>query len=158
MIAVGEAIRRAREALGLGQEALAETVDLPPEALSAYESGAHHVPGEVLWRLSEALGVPLEDLESREELERHLDVMAVRFRASQTTVSDRVRLAVARAASAARDYVELELVAGRPLRYRGIVEQFPRPSAPPRRETWRSGRDLAITVRDHLRGMGGRTW
>lgn len=150
MIAVPEAIRRTREALGLPQDALAEAVGLVPEALTAYESGTRDVPGEVLWRLSDTLGVPLEEIESAEDLERHLDVMAVRFRANQAAISDRVRLAVARAASAARDYVDLEAIASRPSRYQALVKEFPTPSSPPRRETWKSGRDLAVALRNRL--------
>jgi Zn-dependent peptidase ImmA (M78 family) len=147
---MSEAIRRAREALGLSREALAAAVSLPAEALARYESGVDDVPGDVLWRLSETVGIPLAETESVTELERHLRVMAVRFRATSKSVSDRLRLAVARAASAARDYVELESVADRSPRHQTLVDQFATPTAPPRRDTWTSGRDLARRIRERL--------
>ena len=147
MIVVADAIRRTRSALGLDPAVLAEAAGLDPGTLLAYESGAQEVPGDVLWRLSDLLGVPIELLDSQEALERHLEVMAVRFRTDRSAVPDRVRLAVARAASAARDYTELEDVAGRPGRYQALVEQWPgRPPLPPR-ETWKAGRELAAAVR-----------
>ena len=96
MIVMSDAIRQSREALGLGAATLAEAVGLDAGTLNAYESGAEAVPGDVLWRLSEVLGVPLEDLDSTEALRRHLDVMAVRFRTDNGAVPDRVRLAVDR--------------------------------------------------------------
>ena len=154
MIEISAAIRQAREALGLDQTTLAEAAGLDPGQLNAYESGIETVPGDVLWRLSEVLGIPLEDLDSAEELQRDLSVMAVRFRADQAAVPDRVRLAVARAAAAARDYVELEQIADRPSRYEALVGRFPTRSLLPRRETWKVGRELAILVRQSL-GLDG---
>ena len=143
MIVVSEAIRLAREALGVDTETVAEAAGVEPGKLIAYESGAENIPGDVLWRLSDTLGVPLEDLDSPAALRRHLDVMAVRFRADQQAVPERVRLAVARAGSAGRDYVELEEIRGRGSRYQHLIERWPRAPALPRHETWKSGRDLA---------------
>lgn len=151
MIVVSDAIRRAREALGLDAAALAEAARLPLAQLQAYESGQEEVPGDILWRLSDVLGVPIEDIDSAPSLQRYLDTMVVRFRAAQHAVPDRVRLAVARAAAVARDYVELEEIAGRPSRYEGLIRDFPAPPPPPRWETWKSGRSLAQRVRQQLR-------
>jgi len=151
---MSDAIRQSREALGLDAATLAEAVGLDAGTLNDYESGAEAVPGDVLWRLSEVLGVPLEDLDSTEALRRHLDVMAVRFRADHGAVPDRVRLAVARAAAAARDYVELEKIADRPSRYEVLVGRFPTRPPLSRRETWKVGRDLAVLVRESL-GLTG---
>lgn len=154
MIVVSDAIRRAREALGLDVAALAEAADLSLPQVRAYESGQEEVPGDVLWQFSDVLGVPIEDIDSEPTLQRHLDTMAVRVRAGQRAVPDRVRLAVARAATAARDYVELEAIAGRPSRYEGLIRDFKAAPPPPRCEIWKSGRDLAAQVRQHLR-IGG---
>jgi Zn-dependent peptidase ImmA (M78 family)/transcriptional regulator with XRE-family HTH domain len=154
MIDVPTALRRARATLGLDIEVLAEAAGLEPGTLGAYEAGTQQVPGDVLWRLSDALGIPIEDIDTEVLLGRHLEVMAVRFRAAQRAVPDRVRLAVARAASAARDYVDLEDIAGRPGRYRELVERWPRAPQLPRRETWKAGRELATTVRERL-GLDG---
>lgn len=150
MIVVSDAIRRARTALGLDLAVLAEAAGLDPGTLDAYESGAQEIPGDVLWRLSDLVGIPIEFLDSQDALQRHLEVMAIRFRADQGAVPDRVRLAVARAASASRDYVELEDVAGRRPRYDAIVEQWPgRPPLPPR-EIWKAGRELAMALRERF--------
>jgi Zn-dependent peptidase ImmA (M78 family) len=154
MIKISAAIRQAREALGLDQTTLAEAAGLDPGQLNAYESSIQTVPGDVLWRLSEILGIPLEDLDSAEQLQRDLSVMAVRFRADQGAVPDRVRLAVARAAAAARDYVELEQIADRPSRYEALIGRFPTRPLLPRRETWKVGRQLAVLVRQSL-GLDG---
>jgi Zn-dependent peptidase ImmA (M78 family)/transcriptional regulator with XRE-family HTH domain len=154
MIVVSDAIRQSREALGLDPGTVAEAVGVDAGVLNAYESGAQAVPGDVLWRLSDVLGVPLEDLDSTEALRRYLDVMAVRFRAGPRAVPDRVRLAVARAATAARDYVELEQIAHRPSRYQTLANRFPTRPPLPRRETWKVGRDLAVLVRRSL-GLDG---
>lgn len=151
MIVVSDAIREARAALGLDLAVTAEAAGLDSGTLTAYEAGALDVPGDVLWRLSDVLGVPIEEIDSRDALARHLETMAVRFRAAQRAVPDSVRLAVPRAAAAARDYVELEAIAGRPSRYEQIVRDFAVPPSPPRRETWKSGRDLATQLRQRLR-------
>jgi Zn-dependent peptidase ImmA (M78 family) len=154
MTVVSEAIREARQAIGLEPEALAEAAGIDLGTLGAYESGAREVPGDVLWRLSDALGIPLEELDSPAALRRHVDVMAVRFRAGQQAVPDRVRLAVARAASAARDYVGLEDLAERPRRYQMLVEQWPGKPPLSRHETWKSGRGLAEDLRERLELRG----
>lgn len=145
------ALRRARVELGLDLAALADAARLDPGTLEAYERGTKDIPGDVLWRLSDVLGVPIEDIDSEEELQRHLDTLSVRFRAAGRAVSDTVRLAVARAAGAARDYVELEAIAGRPSRYGQLDQRFRPAPPPPPRETWRAGRDLAMAVRQQLR-------
>jgi len=153
LINVSAALRRTREALGLNLDTVAEASGLDPGSLNSYESGKLEVPGDVLWRLSDVLGVPIEDIDTEALLGRHLAVMAVRFRADQRVVPDRVRLAVARAASAARDYVQLEDIAERPTRYESVA-RWPRAPQLPRREIWKSGRDLATLVRDRL-GIDG---
>ena len=149
-----EALRQARQALGLESEALAEAVGLDLGTLGVYESGAQEIPGDVLWRLSDILGIPLEELDSPAALQRHADVMAVRFLADHRAVPDRVRLAVARAASAARDYLQLEALAEKPRRYQALVEQWPDRPPLPRHETWKSGRSLAEALRERLRLTG----
>jgi Zn-dependent peptidase ImmA (M78 family) len=150
VIVVSDAIRQAREALGLQLPVLAEAAGLDPAVLHAYESGEQKVPGYLLWRLSEILGVPLADIDSPGSLQRHLEVMAVRFRADQRAVSDRVRLAVARAASAARDYVELEALIERRPRYGALTQEFAPVPIRVRREVWKAGRALAIQLRERL--------
>lgn len=147
---MSDALRQAREALGLKPETLAEAAGVDLGTLVAYETGAQDVPGDVLWRLSDTLGIPLEELDSPTALRRHVDVMAVRFRADNRVVPDRVRLAVARAAAAARDYLELEALAERPPRYRAITDQWPERPPLPRWETWKSGRALAEVLRERL--------
>src|SRR5207247_8494179 len=56
---------------------------------------------------------------------RHIDSLAVRFK-TRGGVSEKVRLAVTRAAAVAREYVELERLAGRASRYERIVTDFPK--------------------------------
>lgn len=114
MIALGEAIRAARDSLGLSLPAVADKASLDPESLARYEGGEHHIPGDVLWRLSDVLGVPFEELDSTAELQRHLKSLSVRFKADNPYVSESVRLAVARAANAGRQAMELEALAGLP--------------------------------------------
>lgn len=57
---IGARIREAREALGLGQELLAERVGLPRTALSAAENGKRQVTAPELLRFSQQLGRPLD--------------------------------------------------------------------------------------------------
>jgi Zn-dependent peptidase ImmA (M78 family)/transcriptional regulator with XRE-family HTH domain len=154
VIVISDALRRARTALGLDLAILAEAAGVDPGTLDAYETGAQEIPGDVLWRLSDTLGIPIEFLDSEAALERHLEVMAVRFRADQRAVPDRVRLAVARASSAAREYAELEDIAGRPCRYEALARQWPSTPVLPRHEIWKSGRALAVAVRERL-GLDG---
>src|SRR5262245_29375638 len=124
MIWAGEAIGAARSALGLSLPTVAERTDLDPETLLRYESGEQHIPGDVLWRLSESLGVPFEDIDTEGELERHLRSLRVRFKADEPRVDEGVRFAVARAAGAARHLMELEALAGKPNRHEVITARF----------------------------------
>jgi transcriptional regulator with XRE-family HTH domain len=62
MIQISDAIRQPRGALGLDQPTVAEAAGVDPGRLSAYESGTEIVPGDVLWRFSEILGLPLPRL------------------------------------------------------------------------------------------------
>lgn len=50
-------LRETREALGLSQTALARRVGVTQQAIAAYEGGVRRPTGEILVRLSAALGV-----------------------------------------------------------------------------------------------------
>lgn len=57
---LGRRIREAREALNLGQEALADRVGMPRTALSALENGKRDVSAAELLQFADALGRPFE--------------------------------------------------------------------------------------------------
>ncbi len=151
---LGVAVREVRTALGLDLATVAHVATLDPPSLLRYESGEMEIPGEVVWRLSDILGIPFEDLESPIDLRRHLETLAIRFRTDDPSLSERVRLAVARAAVASRDFVELERLAGMPSRYERIAEEFPREPSLPRTQVWTAGRDLAGELRVALGLIG----
>src|SRR5438876_11837437 len=102
MIAVHQALKRAREALGLSAASVAEAVGLNTAVLLRYESGQMDIPGDVLWGLSETLGVPFEEIADEATLTKHLSALSVRLKADQPALSEATRLAIARAAVAAR--------------------------------------------------------
>jgi Zn-dependent peptidase ImmA (M78 family)/transcriptional regulator with XRE-family HTH domain len=155
MTSVGGAIEAIRHAYGLDASAVAAAAKLDTESLRRYEAGEQEIPGEVVWRLSDVLGVPFEDLTDRDSLRRHIDSISVRFKADTGAVSTRVRLAVARAASAARCLLELEEISENPPRLKRLVDSFSDP-APARVDgvAWKAGRDLAALVRRRL-GLKG---
>lgn len=147
---VADALRDTRKALGVSLTGLASAVSVDTQALLRYESGERDIPGELLWRFSDILGVPFEEVTSAEDLQRHIEALAVRFKAHQQTVPERVRLAVAQAAVAARHYVELEALAERPSRYEQLTALFPDDLPIPARQIWRTGRDLAVQARQRF--------
>ena len=57
---IGRASRRSRDG--------GEAADLDPGTLDAYEKGTREIPGDVLWSLSDLLGVPIEDVDSESRL------------------------------------------------------------------------------------------
>lgn len=154
MLNVGEAVRQVRSAFGLDPATVAGAAGLDTPSLLRYESGEHELPGEVLWRLSDVLGVPLEDIDSPEILGRHISALSVRFKADYAAVPPEVRLTVARAAAAARDYVQLEEFAGRPSRFEMLVKQFDGDTPLPRTKVWGAGQKLAMKLRA-MRAVSG---
>lgn len=154
MVLTGESIGAARSALGLSLPDVAERTNLDAQTLVRYESGEQHIPGDVLWRISASLGVPFEDIDSLEQLDRHLRSLRVRFRTDEPHVDATVRFAVARAAGAARQLMELEAIAGLPNRYASLTARFAHAPEPPPTRTWVAGRDLAIRLREQL-GVAG---
>ncbi len=58
----GDALRTARDAAGLTQEALAELIDLTPEAYGRLERGAAMPSYPTLFRLCRSLGVTANEL------------------------------------------------------------------------------------------------
>lgn len=153
-IQLGEAVHQVRSAFGLDPATVAKAADLDTQSLLRYESGEQELPGEVVWRLSDVLGVPLEDIDSSEVLGSHIDSIAVRFKADYGAISPGVRLAVARAAAAAGDYVQLEELAGREPRFSSLVKRFPTDSYLPAGKVWQAGRDLAMNVRSIMGIVG----
>lgn len=147
MMNLGAAIHEARSALGLDLTTVADRADLDPPSLLRYEAGEIELPGEVVWRLSDVLGIPFEDLEDVHILRRHIATLAVRFKADHRGIPERVRLAVARAAAAAREFVELEQLAGMPSRYATLVSAFPTDPPLPNTKVWVAGRELAVSLR-----------
>lgn len=65
--AVGQRIRKRRKALGLSQTELAHNIGVKFQQVQKYETGANRVAASRLWKISEALKVPItyffEDLE-----------------------------------------------------------------------------------------------
>ena len=56
---LGKRIRRARERIGMSQEALAESVERDQKAISEYETGKRKLPAIELPTYAHALGVPI---------------------------------------------------------------------------------------------------
>ncbi len=59
---VGEKIRMARQAVGINQEALAIAVDLQRTSITNIEAGNQKVPIYTLYKIAEALRVPVLSL------------------------------------------------------------------------------------------------
>lgn len=77
---LGKRLRRRRRLLGLTQQQLAATVGVRFQQIQKYECGANRISAARLWRLSEALEVPvgyfydgLMDLPCREVAPERLD-------------------------------------------------------------------------------------
>lgn len=65
--AVGQRIRQRRKSLGLSQTELADRVGVKFQQVQKYETGVNRVAASRLWKISEALSVPItyffDDLE-----------------------------------------------------------------------------------------------
>ena len=77
---LGKRLRRRRRLLGLTQQQLATTVGVRFQQIQKYECGANRISAARLWRLSEALEVPvgyfydgLVDAPCREAAPEHAD-------------------------------------------------------------------------------------
>jgi putative transcriptional regulator len=60
--AFGDAVRAARKAAGLPQWRLAELAECDRQTINRVENGAYSPHLDVLWRIADALGVPLSEL------------------------------------------------------------------------------------------------
>ena len=73
---LGSRIRRARERIGVSQEALAEAVNRDQKAISEYENGKRKLPAVEVPTYARALGVPIsyffEDEMQLDELDQVL--------------------------------------------------------------------------------------
>lgn len=63
---MGERIRDLRERKAYGQAELAREVGITPTSMWAIESGKHTPRPATLRKIAQALGIPVEDLTSRE--------------------------------------------------------------------------------------------
>ena len=70
LIAVGQALRRARERRGWAQERLAAEAGLTARTVMNTELGRHGASVDTLFDLAAALGVALSDLIAEAELDR----------------------------------------------------------------------------------------
>ena len=59
---IGNALRRRRAELGMGQGALAAKAGVPFSYIEHYESGAWRIPSATLIRFADALQAPLKEL------------------------------------------------------------------------------------------------
>lgn len=66
-------IRELREKHGLTQEALAEKVDVTRQTILFMEKGRYNPSLRLAWRISAALGRPIEEIFSFEDEEWSLD-------------------------------------------------------------------------------------
>ena len=70
-IHVGQQMRRRRVQLGMSQESLGKAIGLTFQQVQKYERGANRVSASRLWRMADALGVPIayffEDLPATEQ-------------------------------------------------------------------------------------------
>lgn len=66
LVAIGGAIRRARRAQGISQEQLALAADLDRSYVGGVERGEHNMTVITLCRISDALGVEVADLLSKQ--------------------------------------------------------------------------------------------
>lgn len=65
MIAIGEAMRKARESRGLTQKQLADLSGLWRSAISDYERGERFPSVMIAWSIADALGVTIDVLVGR---------------------------------------------------------------------------------------------
>jgi Zn-dependent peptidase ImmA (M78 family)/DNA-binding XRE family transcriptional regulator len=159
---VGRRVREAREALGLGQEGLADSVGIARTALSAIEHGKRQVTALELLRFSEALDRPLDFFlrpqeagaldfqpllrvapvtDQRRGLERR------RGRPPKIDAPVAVRRALVRFEELCRMYLELEEINGLP------VPPLPKYPFEPSRFMFRDAERLAELLRTGL-GLG----
>ena len=90
----GESLRRAREAAGITQAALAERVDMDPVTISRFENG-HTLPSLMkLLAFADALNVSVTDLLASASPRSHDEHDEFRLAASRLTLKER-RLALA---------------------------------------------------------------
>lgn len=59
---IAERVRQARRGRGLSQEQLAERIGVQPETVSRYETGSVPLSLTMLYRVSDALDVPVDSL------------------------------------------------------------------------------------------------
>jgi Zn-dependent peptidase ImmA (M78 family) len=156
---VGRRIREGREALGLGQEALARSLGLPRSVLSAIENGKRRVTAVELVRFSEVLGRPLDfflrpegsDLFDFKPLLRVATVLrepdALPRRPGRPRKSDSrssVRRTLVKFEELCRLYLELEEINGLP------APHLPNLSFEPARFVSREAERLADLIRTRL--------
>ena len=60
-VALGAAVRIRRRTIGMSQEALAEQCGVSFQQIQKYESGANRIAASRLWKIAQALEVPLMD-------------------------------------------------------------------------------------------------
>lgn len=148
---VAEALREARERLGLSQEAAAEAVGINRVLLSYYETGRRQVPFTVLAALARLYGIPVTALLEGKVGQVGDEVPAeVLYRAAPQPLSDRAAAGIHRFVQLVRAYVELLEEVGAPVPGPG-ASPFPAPTARPSRQL---AARLARQVRGWL-GLGG---
>ena len=69
LLALGQAVRRARERRGLTQRQLAEEVDRDESTITRLEFGRHASRVDLLWDVATVLHVPLSQLIAEAELD-----------------------------------------------------------------------------------------
>lgn len=109
MIAIGDALRSARERAGLSQEAAAEALAISRVVLSYYETGRRPVPLPTAASLARLYGTNLDGLLRGGDAvaEAQVDVSGVLFRAAPPALGDSAQVGLRVFERCVRDYVEL---------------------------------------------------
>jgi len=152
MSELAEALRSARERIGLSQEGAADALGINRVLLSYYETGRRMVPLPTAATLARLYGTSLDRLLAGDEVTpvSPLDVSGVLYRAAPPTLGDSARGALRLFEQYLRDYVELAGELGRPLQGKGQS-----PFSPVRGSSARDAADAARQLRRHLNLGGG---
>ena len=151
MIELAEGLRRARERVGLSQEAAAGVLGINRVMLSYYETGSRSVPLPTAVALARLYGTSLDGLLADHEADvATIDVSGILYRAAPPALDDSARAGLRVLEQYVRDYIELAQELGQPLPGKG---QSPFPAIGG--SSARDAADAARQLRRHLNLGGG---
>lgn len=149
-------LRRIRERLEIRTDFVERQVGLAPDNLTEIEAGKRELDSSVLDALADLYGVDSADVACNEPLDETLAPVHVLLKASAVSLSELVRVEIARVAAARRDVIELERDLERPNRYEKLRAQYRHEGQfGGEGQEWKVGKQLAEQLRQRC-GLGLR--